>query len=66
MFWFLAQEACESLAPWPGIEPALEGEVLTTGAARQVPQVSVTVKCVFPPHNFQSNFRATIDRWWWC
>ena len=34
MFCFLGHEACEILAPHPGIEPAppaLEGEVLTTG-----------------------------------
>ena len=34
MFWFFGHEACEILAPQPGIEPAapaLEGEVLTTG-----------------------------------
>ena len=33
MFWFFGREACGSLAPRPGIEPArpaLEGEVLTT------------------------------------
>ena len=32
--WFFGPEACEILAPWPGIEPtpfAAEGEVLTTG-----------------------------------
>ena len=34
MFWFFGREACEILAPRPGIEPApstLEGKVLTTG-----------------------------------
>ena len=34
MFWFFGHEACGTLAPSPGIEPAplaLEGEVLTTG-----------------------------------
>ena len=34
MFWYFGQEACEILAPWPGIEPtppALENEVLGTG-----------------------------------
>ena len=34
MFWFFDPEACGSLAPQPGIEPAspaLEGKVLTTG-----------------------------------
>ena len=33
MLWFFGQEACEILAPWPGIEPAstaLASEVLTT------------------------------------
>ena len=34
MFWFFCLEACGSIAPQPGIEPAplaLKGEVLTTG-----------------------------------
>ena len=34
MFWFFGWEAAGSLAPWPGIEPALsvvEDEVVTTG-----------------------------------
>ena len=34
MFWFFGLEACGSIAPQPGIEPAplaLKGEVLTTG-----------------------------------
>ena len=34
MFWYFGQEACEILAPWPGVEPtppALESEVLGTG-----------------------------------
>ena len=31
MFWFFGLEACEVLAPWPGIEPTLPAlEVLTT------------------------------------
>ena len=30
-FWFFGPEACGILAPQPGTEPALEGEVLTTG-----------------------------------
>ena len=35
MFWVFDPEACVILAPWPRMEPtppALEGEVLTTGA----------------------------------
>ena len=38
MFWFFGQEGCGSLAPWPGIKPALlavEGEVLTTEPPRK-------------------------------
>ena len=34
MFWFFGREACEILAPQPGIEPAppaLEGKALTAG-----------------------------------
>ena len=34
MFWFSSLEACEVLAPSPGIKPmppALEGKILTTG-----------------------------------
>ena len=33
-FWFFGHNACEILAPWPGIKPTpptLEGDVLTTG-----------------------------------
>ena len=44
MFWFLGQEACGILVPWPRIEPAfpaLEGRVLTTGPLGKSP------KCVF-------------------
>ena len=40
VFWFLGQEACGVLAPWPGIEPsplALEEEVLTTGLHERNP-----------------------------
>ena len=39
MFCFFGIQACGLLAPWPGMEPAppvLEGEVLTTGPAREV------------------------------
>ena len=31
MFWFFGHEACGILAPRPGIEPAVESKVLTTG-----------------------------------
>ena len=32
MLWFFGHEACEILAPWPGIKLcAFEDEVLTTG-----------------------------------
>ena len=43
MFRFFVSEACDILAPQPGIEPAppaLEGEVLTTGPPGKFP----------PPH----------------
>ena len=39
--WFFGQEACGTLAPWPGIEPtppALGGEVLTTGQPGKTPK----------------------------
>ena len=42
MSWFLGHRAYGILAPRPGIEPApsaLEGEVLTTGPAGEVPQL---------------------------
>ena len=38
IYWFFAQEACEILAPIPGIEPApptLEGEILITGQPKK-------------------------------
>ena len=41
MFWFFGHEACGILVPRPGIEPgapALEGDVLTSGPAGQVPE----------------------------
>ena len=37
-FWFFAREACEILAPVPGIDPApptLEGEILITGQPKK-------------------------------
>ena len=40
MFWFFGREACGILTSRPGIEPAppaLEGRVLTTAPAREVP-----------------------------
>ena len=40
IFWDFGCEACEILAPWPGLEPAsfaLEGEVLTTGLLGKSP-----------------------------
>ena len=40
MFWFFGCEACEILAPRPGIEPSTpesEGEVLTSGAPGEAP-----------------------------
>ena len=42
IFWFFGQEACEILAPQPGVKPttsALEGKVLNTGLPRKVPQM---------------------------
>ena len=42
MFWFFGQEACEILAPQPGVEPttsALEVKVLNTGLPRKVPRI---------------------------
>ena len=42
IFWVFGCEACEILAPWPGIEPAsfaLEGEVLTTGLLGKSPSL---------------------------
>ena len=44
MFWFSGCEACGILAPCPGIELApsvLEGGVLTTRVAREVPPQSI-------------------------
>ena len=40
LFLFFSQEACEILAPQPGIEPltsALEGKVVTTGQPETSP-----------------------------
>ena len=39
MFWCFVWEACEILAPQPGVKPmpsALEGEVLSTSTTREV------------------------------
>ena len=49
MFRFFGREACEVLAPWPGIEPAppaLEGEALTTGPPAKSLR-AVTYLCVY-------------------
>ena len=50
MFWFFGREACEILAPRPGIEPtppALEGGVLTTGPPGKSHKF-LNSKCDFP------------------
>ena len=47
MFWFFGYEACGTLAPWPGIEPApsaLEGKVLTTGPPGKSPIQIINLK----------------------
>ena len=48
MLWIFGPEACEILAPWPRIEPALpalEGEVLTTGPPGKSQMFAVLSHC---------------------
>ena len=50
MSWFLGHRAYGILAPRPGIEPALEGEVLTTGPAGKSQGFAVSL--AIPPSPF--------------
>ena len=59
MFWFFDSEACEILAPQPGIEPAcpvLEGEVLTPGPPGKSP-----IPITFEYYQFDSKSRLIIS-----
>ena len=71
MFWFLGQEACGTIAPWPGMEStplALEGKAPTSGppgkshldSSLSVTSYSLSVLRKSPsPHSFTCSMRVT-------